>query len=244
MAQARLITSSNGLATLPHTPGSALSAGDIVSLGSGLVGVAIADIAANTLGAVWIEGEFEIAKPSGALTVGQPMFWDSAAAQIQNDYDGGVNVPFGWLTRAAATGDATAYVKLASKELAGSIQTAELPIANPAAGADTAATLMVGLGGPGAKEIISADLLVGGAVTGVDASNTLVVAIADYAGNSIVSKTYGATPPTADGLNNLGALSATHKLLTSGEGITAAFTQGATADMPACHVIVSFVRKG
>lgn len=243
MPHATLVTASNGLATLPYTPGSAKSAGDIVALGNGLLGVCVNDIAANVQGAVYIEGEFKSAKPTGALAIDQPLYWDSGASEIQNDYDGGTNDPAGWVTRAAASGDASVYWRLDSAGLRAAHKTFQHHVADPAAGADLAATLM-GAAPPDGAEIVSADISLHGAIAGIDDANTCVVAIKDAAGNTIVSKTYNTgTQPTASAKNNLGALSATHKVLTAGEGVTGEVTNGATANLPAYSLIVTYVAK-
>jgi hypothetical protein len=119
---------------------------------------------------------------------------------------------------------------------------ARIEIADLAAGADIAATTKFAT--PVAAELQSAHLLLQGASAGVDAGNTVVVALTDAAGNTIVTKTYGATPPTANALNNLGTLDATHKVLTAGEVVKLAITQGATADLPACTLVLRYVLKG
>lgn len=88
--------------------------------------------------------------------------------------------------------------------------------------------------------LLSAGILLRGASAGIDAGNTCVVALADAAANAIVSKTYGATAPTANALNDLGTLSATHKVLTAGEIVTLAITNGTTAATPALDLILTY----
>ena len=65
--------------SVDYTPGSAVSAGDVVVQGE-LVGVAALDIAADALGALCIEGLFLWPKDVGsgdAITAGQRLYWDA-----------------------------------------------------------------------------------------------------------------------------------------------------------------------
>ena len=52
---------------LDYTPGSAVSAGDVVVQGD-LIGIAKGDIAADTLGALAVTGVFDVPKATGAST--------------------------------------------------------------------------------------------------------------------------------------------------------------------------------
>ena len=70
--------------TVDYTPSSAVVAGDVIVQGT-LVGVAHAAIAANTLGALTIEGVFDFPKAvtsGSALTAGALVYWDSGAEVI------------------------------------------------------------------------------------------------------------------------------------------------------------------
>ena len=95
---------------------------------------------------------------------------------------------------------------------------------------------------PTACTLVSAGIELHGATAGIDGSNTAVVAVADLAGNSIVSKTYGATPPEDNKLNDLGTLSSTHKVLTANEAVTLAVTQGTTADLPSFDLVLTYIQ--
>lgn len=81
--------------------------------------------------------------------------------------------------------------------------------------------------------LISAGIIPEGASEGVDDSNTAVIALTDGT-NSIVSKTYNTAvqPPAANAFGDLGALNSTYKVLSAGEKLCLAITQGATADLP------------
>lgn len=98
---------------LDHTPGSALSSGDVVIIGT-LVTVACSDIAANTLGAVATEGVFSLPKKSGsAIAKGAKLTWSVAdaafttGAGVTGDTLGGAVA-----AAAAASGDTSMSVLL------------------------------------------------------------------------------------------------------------------------------------
>jgi hypothetical protein len=121
---------------------------------------------------------------------------------------------------------------LASKEIL-------IPFENLAAGADIAArpAFISKL----AAVISEVGILTQGAPAGVDDANTAVIAITDSAGNSIVSKTYNtANQPPDAAYASLGTVSATHGILTAGEVVKAAVTQGATADLPAFFLFIRY----
>ena len=84
-------------------------------------------------------------------------------------------------------------------------------------------------------------ILTQGTPAGIDDSNTAVIAITDAAGNSIVSKTYNTLvqPPDA-AYASLGTVSATHGVLTAGEVVKIAVTQGTAADLPAFYLYIRY----
>jgi len=100
--------------SIDYTPSSAVTAGDVIVQGE-LVGVAKQDIAANTLGALAIEGVFDFPKPTGAGTdaaVGTLMYWDAADGNAQETADTGTNKLIGKLVKACSTTDTTCRIKL------------------------------------------------------------------------------------------------------------------------------------
>ncbi len=113
-----------------------------------------------------------------------------------------------------------------------------IPIEALAAGVDIAAR--TAFYNAKACSLISAGLLLHGASAGIDGSNTCAVALADASTNAIVSKTYSTTPPTANDINDLGSLSATHKVLTAGECVTIAITNGTTAATPRMDLVIAY----
>ena len=64
-----------------YTPSSAVAAGQVVVQNS-LVGVANKPIAANTLGALAIEGVFDVVKVTGAINAGAAVYWDPAGNPV------------------------------------------------------------------------------------------------------------------------------------------------------------------
>ena len=77
--------------TIPHTPGSALTAGDVV-VQSNLVGVADVDIAAGELGALSVSGIYQlprIASVITALPIGTLLYWNIASQEVRATAGGG-----------------------------------------------------------------------------------------------------------------------------------------------------------
>jgi len=122
---------------------------------------------------------------------------------------------------------------------ANSTDTVLIPIEDLSAGADIAArNEFVSLL---ASEIVEIGILTKGTSSGVDDSNTAVIAIADGDANAIVSKTYDtANQPPDTTYASLGTLDATHKILTAGELVTIAVTQGTTANLPAFNLVIKY----
>lgn len=111
MAQATRVS---GVAVhIDHTPGSALSAGDVV-VQVDLVGVADLDIAAGALGALNVGPTiYTLAKATGggtALPVGTIAYWDDTNNRATASSSG--NKIFGKVVKAAADADATVDVLL------------------------------------------------------------------------------------------------------------------------------------
>jgi len=94
---------------IDYTPGSAVSAGDVVVQGD-LVGVAKSDIAASRQGALAISGVFDVTKGSAVFTAGQAVYWDDTNDAASPD--GSVGKLMGIAVEAAATGVSTVRVRL------------------------------------------------------------------------------------------------------------------------------------
>jgi len=98
--------------SVDYTPSSAVEAGDVVVQGE-LVGIAKADIAADALGALAVEGVFDFPKDTGsadAITAGANVYWDAGNEVATTTV--GSNKLIGKVITAAAAADATVRVKL------------------------------------------------------------------------------------------------------------------------------------
>ena len=92
---------------LDYTPSAAVAAGDVVMLND-LVSVAPRAIAANALGAVSVEGVWEMPKASGAIGQGALVYWDATAGNVTTTSSG--NKRAGKAAAAAASADTTVKV--------------------------------------------------------------------------------------------------------------------------------------
>lgn len=96
---------------IDYTPGSAVAAGDVVVIGS-LVAVAPRPIAANTLGAVAVEGVWSIAKGAENIAAGTKVNYYATSGVVTAASTG---VACGYAVAAAATGASTVKVLLLQK---------------------------------------------------------------------------------------------------------------------------------
>ena len=95
-----------------YTPGSAVSAGDVVVQGD-LVGVARNDIPANRLGGLAVSGVFDFPKATGdgeGIDAGAKVYWDSNNKKATETADG--NTYLGKAVADAGDDDATVRVRL------------------------------------------------------------------------------------------------------------------------------------
>lgn len=91
---------------LDHTPASAVAGGGVVVIGS-LIGVAPRPIAANALGAVAVDGVFEMPCASGATGAqGDAIKWVAASGVA----DASTGVAAGKLAKARLVGDTSVHV--------------------------------------------------------------------------------------------------------------------------------------
>lgn len=102
---------------IDYTPASAVTGGDVVVL-NGIVGVAPVDIAANTLGALTVEGHQKMPKTTAAWVAGLPVHWnptgdpDNGTAGSGAANQLGVGSYAGVASIAAASGDDYGWVLL------------------------------------------------------------------------------------------------------------------------------------
>lgn len=101
-----------------YTPGSAVTGGNVVVQNS-LVGVAPNDIAANALGALEVDGIFDVVKETGAINAGNAVYWKAAGDPVGGAAGTGAasgtstgNTFTGYAVKTAASGDATVRVLL------------------------------------------------------------------------------------------------------------------------------------
>jgi predicted RecA/RadA family phage recombinase len=122
---------------IDYTPGSAVTAGNVVVIGQ-RVAVAPNDIAASVQGTLVFNGVWNLPKITGAIAVGDPIYWAPAGTPVTGDSASGAasatatGVYAGICTKAALSGDARVSVDLnvASRD--------EIPGASTAAaGSDT-----------------------------------------------------------------------------------------------------------
>jgi len=111
MAQAQFIHDGH---YIDHTPGSAITAGDVVVQGD-LVGIAKGDIAASKPGALAVEGVYDVAKEAGGgvtFSTGDKVYWDDTNDVAVATDGGGANKLMGKAVANAADADATVRVRL------------------------------------------------------------------------------------------------------------------------------------
>ena len=94
---------------IDYTAAEALSFGDVVDL-STRIGVAGADIAKDAAGPVQVTGVYRIPKATGAVTVGQALYWAKSAKNLTTTADS--NTPAGWAVAPAASEDPDVLVKI------------------------------------------------------------------------------------------------------------------------------------
>ncbi len=100
--------------TIDHTPPVDIAAGTVVLM-QDMVGVANFDIAANTLGALTIEGVFDFPKEAGIgkmIAPGSSLFWDHSMQVATTDMDSGNNKYLGKSVASASEDDTVVRLKL------------------------------------------------------------------------------------------------------------------------------------
>jgi predicted RecA/RadA family phage recombinase len=95
---------------LDHTPGTAVASGAVVVMGA-MVGVALANIAANQSGSVQVAGVFELPKLAGdVIAQGVDVYWDATPGEVTVTSAG--NTLAGKAAYAAGAGITTVQVLL------------------------------------------------------------------------------------------------------------------------------------
>lgn len=107
-----LVTFVHEGSSIDYTPSADVAAGAVVVQGS-LVGVAKRPIAANTLGALAVDGVYDFPKAAGtstAITVGTQVYWDATNKQATATATD--NTSLGKTVRAAVDADTSVRVRL------------------------------------------------------------------------------------------------------------------------------------
>lgn len=100
--------------SVDYTPAVDVSAGEVILQGD-LVGISSLDIPANRLGAINLEGVYDIAKATGgatAIAVGTKVYWDAGNSVVTADDNAGANKYVGKTVKAAGDNDAVVRVRL------------------------------------------------------------------------------------------------------------------------------------
>jgi predicted RecA/RadA family phage recombinase len=111
MAEATFIQDGDAI---DYTPGADVAAGQVVVL-SDLIGIAKTAISANVLGALAVEGVFDVAKEGGAAVtfgVGDLAYWDDTNKFAVTTDGGGANKLLGKVVKAAADADTLVRVRI------------------------------------------------------------------------------------------------------------------------------------
>jgi len=100
-----------GASPLDHTPGTAVTGGDPVNPGGGIIGYAERDIAASEKGAISLDGLRRYKKDGTSgptFAVGDTIVWDNSASlavALGLDHDGSADLPVAVCVAAAGTND-------------------------------------------------------------------------------------------------------------------------------------------
>ena len=93
-----------------HVAAADIDSGDVVVMGQ-RIGIAMADIADTTTGAVAVKGVFELdVVTAGAIAQGALVYWDVADAEINASASG--NIPAGYAAKAKVSGNTTILVNI------------------------------------------------------------------------------------------------------------------------------------
>ncbi|WP_040889988.1 DUF2190 family protein, partial [Zavarzinella formosa] len=129
---------------IPYIPGSAVTAGDVVVLGT-IPMIAPRDIAAGALGDLDSHGSYDVPKNTDVFSAGDPVFWDLDGTPVTGTAlsgaaggNGAIGYLMGFAVADALTGDSYVRVKLtAGKTYFG--QMPRIPTATVAAAGSTQA---------------------------------------------------------------------------------------------------------
>lgn len=96
--------------TIDHTPTAARASGAVTLIGT-KIGVAAADVAANTPGVFYVEGVFKVpAKSTDTPAQGAALYWDNSARELTTTASG--NTYAGYAYEAKASGVTSIAIKI------------------------------------------------------------------------------------------------------------------------------------
>ena len=198
MAKARFVQDGQAI---DHTPVSAVTAGDVVVVGTVPL-VAKVDIAANALGSLSVDGVFDVVKDSSTFSAGDAVYWDENGSPVGGVALSGAasssasgNHLMGLAIADAATGASTVRVKLTAAKrtatIAGSVTADDITgsdsslaiVGRPGVGAGTAGAVVVtggdSAGGTGTAGALTLDAgaASGGTPAGITIGGTNATAV-------------------------------------------------------------------
>lgn len=187
-----------------YTPAAAVVAGDVIVVGSRAHPCPI-NLAANELGALPLEGIWDIPKATGSVTAGDAIYWDATGSPNVGTASSGAatktsgsNAFLGYATADAASGDTYVRVRLSDGPTTNAQPSLSVE-AVAAAGADQAGAAAIG-SGTGFAHVTGADGTKGAKLPAAVAGKMIIVKNSDAA-NAIL-KLY---PATGDAINALAA---------------------------------------
>jgi predicted RecA/RadA family phage recombinase len=101
--------------SIDYTPDADVNAGDVIVLGTNMLGIAKLDIKAEELGALALVGVFDMPKSTGSGTAierGVNTYWDASSQVVVTDSNSGANIHVGRTIAASSDEDATVRVRL------------------------------------------------------------------------------------------------------------------------------------
>lgn len=206
---------------IDYTPNSAVTAGDVVIVGN-RVAVSTNAIAASVQGSVYVRGVVQLPKITGAIAIGDPVFWAAAGTPVTGDASSGAasntgtGTYAGICTKAALSGDARVAVDLnapSKDEIPGSASTA-------AAGSTTSDAGVLPEGTSRVYLTTAADDTKGVRINAADQVTGRKLYIANGVSNKIL-KVYGPSGAVINGASADAAFSSV-----SGKGVVIICTSG------------------
>ncbi len=135
--------------SINHTPGSAVTAGDVVLIGT-VPAIAPNDIAASTLGSVSVAGLYKVPKTSDTFTAGDAVYWDADGTPVTGtassgaaDSSAATGNLMGFATADAASGVSLTAAKRTAT-IAGSVTADDITASDSSLGVNGAAAAQGG----------------------------------------------------------------------------------------------------